>query len=215
MNKRNHRQQDLFRADTRFFLMLSSLLTDENEEGKTRLAEIGAYGLAVLVCLRCGADFDTGLVSIGQREIARQTGIRQQTAGEYLSKLIELGYVQKLNDDGKRGLYKLTDHINIEHDDKPAGKMMLPYSPRKMGELIHGVKTFLKNGQLPDDVINAGVQVSININITNIQNAEHVYFGEREEQTNNYNDILSLPDSPMRKLAITAIREQLDRLEKE
>lgn len=214
---RKPKQQDLFRADTRFFIMLSSLLTDENENGETRLAEMGLAGLAVLVCLRCSADFDSGLVSIGQREIARQTGIRQQTAGKYLSKLISLGYVKKINEDEtqKRGLYQLTDHISLEHRDEPAGKMLVPYKPKQIGSMLTDVKHFLHNGYLPESAREAGVKVSITVNITNIQNAENVFLGTEQDVNEHYNSILSMPNGPIKKLALQALREQLDRLEQE
>jgi DNA-binding MarR family transcriptional regulator len=210
-------QQDMFQAETRFFLMLSSLFSDTNEKGETRAAEIGPYGVMVLLALRRSADFDTGLVQLGQREIARQTGMRQGTVKDYLKKLVKLGYVEKINDEDpqQRGLYRLTDHISLEHREEHAGEMLVPYSPRKMSGMLSDVKKFLKDGRLPETAKAAGIQVNITLNITNIQHAENVFLGTREDHAQSYEAALSLPDGIGKETALRAIRSELEKWEQQ
>lgn len=205
------KQQPLFEADPRFFLMLSSLVSDGTAEA------MGPYALACFVVLRCSASYETGICSLGQAQIAKQAGIKdRKTARKALAVLEQHGLIEKLRKaPRKREAYQLIDKVGLRVEGQAVGDYLMPYQPRNVGDNLNDLRSFLQNGNETTRAKQNGVSVVININITqnitNIEKAEQVFIGGNSSQQTEieatYDEIMALPEGKIKQLALRAFED--------
>lgn len=222
LEKFRGRNGDLFEVDRRFLLILSGLIT-----GGT-LAKIGPGPIATWLVLRTHARWSTSLVSMGMAAIAHQSGQSERVIKKQITVLEREGLIEKISSSqGKRSIYKIIDPLPVfsKDDDNPehrkeAGVLPIPYDPSSIGDVLNKLSTFAKTGIVPAELEKKGIHFQMNLNITLIKNENggNVFINvgnEKNKIQQEYEAVLSLPEGPAKKLAINAIREQLDRLEKE
>ena len=140
--------------------MLSALIS-----GGTA-AKIGPLALAVLVCLRTHANYQTGRCSIGQRLIAKQIGSSPNAVGRAIAILEENGLIKVISG-GKatRAVYEIVESIPLFHDDKPAGEMTFPFQPLNLSRRLDEAREIARTGEVPP---RSPIHLNLTINI--IQN---------------------------------------------
>lgn len=153
-------QGELF-ADSRFFILLSSLVSSQ------QLAKIKPHGLAVLVVLRCFADHRTGKAKITHRTIAKFAGISRHSVMRALDVLVEEGLVEKTQGALNSGdHYRLIDRISVfDKQDQQVGEVVVPFQPQRTGAIIQELKNFLQSGQVSQEAKAHGMVFNINITI--------------------------------------------------
>lgn len=167
-------QGDLF-ADTRFFVLLSSLITG------FQLAKITPNGLAVLCVLRTFANHRTGESSVPVRTLERYTGLSRNTVLKGLRLLQEQGLVTKTVDQQRnRETYRISDRVPVtDAENRTVGEVVVPYKPQKTGDLLEDLREFLRSGEVSAAATSKGLvfNVSINVQNTTIHHAENVKIG--------------------------------------
>ena len=101
----DYRQGDLFEADLKWTWILNSIFSSG------AAARMGSSATIVLFCLRCSGNYQNGLVSLGQREIAKQTGLSRSSVARALSTLEEEKFIKKEKVSHKRIVYSLDDSV--------------------------------------------------------------------------------------------------------
>lgn len=151
-------QGELF-ADSRFFILLSSLVSSQ------QLAKIKPHGLAVLVVLRCFADHRTGKAKITHRTIAKFAGISRHSVMRALETLEGEGLVERIKYDNGDA-YRLIDRISVfDKQDQQVGEVVVPFQPQRTGAIIQELKNFLQSGQVSQEAKAHGMTFNINITI--------------------------------------------------
>ncbi len=164
MYSQKPKQQDLFYGDTRFLLMLTSLISS----GRASL--LGGDPILVYLILKCNADYVTSRASVGTARIKELSGIRsQKTIMSCLQKLEEHQLIKRINpnESGKRSVYEISDPVYLyDKDGSFAGNAIVPYRPKHLGEQISELKeNFLRNGVVPSNS-------TIKFNITIVHNTD-------------------------------------------
>jgi len=164
MRELQSKQKDLFNADTRFIMVLNSIISSGEA------AELGSNAILVYLILKCNSDFITSRSSLGVRRICELSGINsQQAVLNAIRKLEEKELIKRCDGNlaGKRAVYEIRDNVHI-YDERgnSAGKAVVPYSPSRMKQQLDEVKEALKTGTLPKSS-------NITLNITIIQNKDN------------------------------------------
>ena len=145
------KQLDLFyRIDKSFTRILNSFIDDE------RIAEIKPSGLAVLLVLKRFTSWyltaPEAYANPSVSKIAKLTGMGASTVKVALSRLEELGYINKIKRSNRTNLYALTEKfiakaLKEELKDK---ELLVPYIPRDMDKRYRELETFEKSGQISE-----------------------------------------------------------------
>jgi DNA-binding MarR family transcriptional regulator len=201
-------QGELF-ADSRFFILLSSLVSSQ------QLAKIKPHGLAVLVVLRCFADHRTGKAKITHRTIAKFAGISRHSVMRALETLETEGLVERIKLD-TGDAYRLIDRISVfDKQEQQVGEVVVPFQPQKTGAIIQELKNFLQSGQVSQAARAHGMTFNINITINNNSttinnNAETINLnlssGTDAADEARIQRILALPSGPGRENALAVLR---------
>ena len=151
-------QGELFAADTRYVLLLSAIISS----GKA--AEIGPIALAVLVCLRTHANYQTGRCSVGQRLISKQIGASTGSVAKAIKLLEEQGLIKRTSFGGARAVYEIQDEIPLFHDEKRAGEMLVPFVPLFVRDRLDEAREAARTGEVP---AKSPITLNLTINIIN------------------------------------------------
>lgn len=212
MAKSKGEQKELFQVHNTFFVFLNALALDGT---LARLQKKCSASLAVLVCLKCSADFQTGLVSKGTTLLAKQAGCSRASVHKAIDALAAEGLVEiQPRENGKRAIYRLFDKATVRKDGEEAGEIRFPFTPNHMGHRLQDLAAFRTDGELPARALAAGMNVTINLNITNIGHAENVYVAT-EEMEGNLRALADVPAGPWKEAALRALKLQVARLEAE
>lgn len=162
---RDHEKQlALFSADTRFVLVVCSLFSSG------LAAELGTTAVVVFLVLRSSANFQTGLVYLGLREISRQAGISVSTTRRALTELERRGLIARRQPHPNgRTIYTLTDQLPVfQRDEKgekqPAGTLAIPFVPQAASRNLEEARAALVRGVVPQ-----GSPVVLNLTINLVQ----------------------------------------------
>ena len=140
-------QMDLFEADLGFVQIFRSLVLSG------RLAEIGAYGLAVLLVIKVSASYTTGESHISMRKIKEQTGLSLQSVQKAIKLLEEKGFLAASHrgKSRRRNFYVVKEEIPFTsvETDEPAGVINFQHVPRKNAVVKKDIANFLKTGRTP------------------------------------------------------------------
>lgn len=157
-------QLALFSADTRFVLVVTALFSSG------LAAQLGTAATVVFLVLRSSANFHTGLVYLGQREISRQAGTSLPTTRKALATLEAKGLIQRRQPYANgRTIYTLTDQLAVfqrdEHGEKqPVGALAIPFVPHQASKHLDEARAALVRGVVP-----AGSPVTLNLTINLVQ----------------------------------------------
>lgn len=151
--ERTLRQGDLFYGDTRWTWVMSSLFSS----GKG--AEIGSNAGWVLVCLRCAANWQTGLAWMAQETIGEQCGMSRSTVRRALEVLEKHKLIEKKKISHKKVLYAIRDEVpffrNTDTDDdenenaEPVGILPIDFRPLQREKQIQDAQYFFRTGRMP------------------------------------------------------------------
>lgn len=180
------KQLELF-ADTRFFMVLNSLITSG------QASKIGANAILIYLILKVNADYSTGLSSIGIRRLSDLSGIKSfQTVTKAIKKLVEHDLISIVrNYGGLRNVYEVKDTITVyDNSGTEAGKAVVPYHPSKFKNYIQDVKNALLTGEVSKS---SPVTLTFNIIVSNGDNAKITVNNnlstENNSSTHNLNDL--------------------------
>lgn len=213
MSKRKPEQQTLFQLHHTFFVFLNALALDGT---LARIQTKCSASLAVLVCLKTSADFSTGLCSKGTKLLAQQAGCSRVSVHNAVKALEEEGLVEVVQrENGKRSIYRVFDKVMVRKDGQEAGTIRFPFSPMEMKDRLEDLQTFRHVGELPARAHAAGVKVNfvLNLNITQIENAQNVFVGATEFQE-NLEALQKVSAGPWKKAALRALRDQFSQIER-
>lgn len=209
-SRKRPEQQQLFQLHNTFFIFLSSLALDGT---LARIQKKCSASLSVLVCLKCSADFGTGLCIKGTTLLAEQAGCSRVSVHRAIQALVDEGLVEVVRQDkGKRSVYRLFDKVKVKKDGQDAGTVMVPFMPKHMGARLEDLATFRQEGELPARALAAGMSVNITLNITNIQNAQNVYVSTSEMDA-NLKELARIPAGPGKSAAIRVLKQQIELME--
>lgn len=207
-------QQDLFQVHNTFFVFISALIYDGTA---AKIQKRCSSSLAVLCALKAAADYQTGLASVGVSLLAKQSGCSRGTALKAVDALADEGLIKKVKTEkGQRHIYQLFDKLAVRQEDKLTGQLSVPYQPRQIRERLEDIGRFRQNGELPARALAAGTTYNIQINIHN-----HYHDGRGPyERTASIEESLGQlrelkANNPMKRLAVEALRKQVERLENE
>ena len=125
-------------------------------------AQIGSKAGWVLVCLRCAANYQTGLVWMSQDKIGKQCGMSRSSVKRALTVLEKHDLIQKKKVSHKKVLYSIVDKVPFfrntdtgdDDDDttenpEPVGILPLDFRPLQREKQIQEAKHFLRTGKVP------------------------------------------------------------------
>lgn len=164
--KDHAKQLALFSADTRFVLVVCSLFSSG------LAAELGTTAVVVFLVLRSSANFQTGLVYLGLREISRQAGVSVSTTRRALTELERRGLIARRQPHPNgRTIYTLTDQLPVfqrdDHGEKqPAGTLAIPFVPQAASRNLEEARAALVRGVVPQ-----GSPVVLNLTINLVQHS--------------------------------------------
>lgn len=186
-NATDAKQLDLFYADTRFFMILNSLITSGEA------AKLGANAILIYLILKVNADYSSGLARVGVRRLSELSGIKSyQTVSKALQTLLDHSLIMKAKEaKGTRTIYEVKDTVTFyDREGTEAGKAVVPYQPMHLKRHLQDVKDALRSGEVPKTsavtltlniIMTNGNNNTVNVSNININNNEHAATHNLEE----------------------------------
>jgi len=148
---------------TRWFHIFRSMIDSGD------VIKLGSGAMLTYLVIKSYVDFEKGISFPSLDLIAVKSGASVKTVHKHIKKLIELGYVRKLDTKRKGNVYKLREQVPIEllDDDK---KNLVPmiaswdYVPVGVAEAMKDIRKVMIGGNLPE-----GSQVHIENLTVNVQ----------------------------------------------
>jgi len=191
----NKKQLNLMEPETSWFHIFRAMVDSGD------IAQMGPYAVTVYLVVKSFSNWKNGKSFPTVELIAEKSGISKRQVIASLQKLEELGYVTKERQ-GRSNSYRLREKIEL-HDEqgRPAATASWDYLPSTVRDAVAELKQFTVTGKTDG------------LNVIHIENLtlqiQQVYGGENIHQ-NNMIDPHNLPDGPVKRAWLAALRLQED-----
>lgn len=131
---------------------------------------MGAGCVFTYLVVKSYVDFKKGISFPSLETIAVKTGSTVKTTHNHIKKLVEMGYVRKLETKTKHNVYKLVEKIEFEGMDKDSGERVpmrasWDYIPLGVQQAMSDIKNVMIDGELPGGSAVHIQNLSVNIQI--------------------------------------------------